>query len=623
LAQHLADLETCAACHPDAFAQQQSSAHSFASFNNPVYRVAVEAFRNEVGRQASNLCAGCHDPALLLAGRMAQSISPSDPLATVGISCRLCHGVAIASSEGNGSYQLRATPLPLPRDGDPQSLLEHKRAARPLHAEALCGSCHESFLSPSVGNQDVLRGQNELLSWRDSAYSGQGASRVDQVDPRTCVQCHMADEDAPLGDVAATGGTISSHRFLGAHTWLAAMRGDSKSVARTKAFLRGVASVDVLSRVEDDKLILDVVVRNTNVGHHFPGGVRDASQTWIEVRVLDERREVLLHSKESDAHRLQALVANQEGAVLSARETHEFAGTVIDHTIAPRDAAIVRFVGSLSEEHEPTQIDVSLFHQSRTDELAALACQESKSRVGREYQRLGDRTLDACMPQPRTRIAEVRRAVGDWGEDDYRRSYEHGIGLLHSVQERLEEARPSLMRALQLAHNNIERAQALVALGQLEGKQGRVKEALVWLAMAAPLAPESAAVPASRGDALARVWRWQQAADAYEEAVSLADRNASLWRRYANALGSANRMSESLHAAQQGLQLAPRNADLLRTQALALKALKSPLAEEAMDVYLKHRGPDNLSSMRLACIQASERCAQEAVPIHAHQLTSK
>ena len=34
----LADVDSCASCHPDVAAQWSSSAHSFASFGNPIYR---------------------------------------------------------------------------------------------------------------------------------------------------------------------------------------------------------------------------------------------------------------------------------------------------------------------------------------------------------------------------------------------------------------------------------------------------------------------------------------------------------------------------------------------------------------------------------------------------------
>src|SRR3974377_1005086 len=61
----LTETESCAGCHADAAAQWASSAHAFASFNNPIYRVVVDAYRARVGRDKSRFCAGCHDVALL------------------------------------------------------------------------------------------------------------------------------------------------------------------------------------------------------------------------------------------------------------------------------------------------------------------------------------------------------------------------------------------------------------------------------------------------------------------------------------------------------------------------------------------------------------------------------
>src|SRR4051812_31786808 len=46
----LADVDTCEECHADAAAQFRTSAHAFASFNNPVYRYAVERYRDDVGK---------------------------------------------------------------------------------------------------------------------------------------------------------------------------------------------------------------------------------------------------------------------------------------------------------------------------------------------------------------------------------------------------------------------------------------------------------------------------------------------------------------------------------------------------------------------------------------------
>src|SRR5258706_261836 len=91
----LSDVDSCATCHPDAAAQWSTSAHSFASFGNPIYRVNVELARRMLGKPASQHCGGCHDMPLMVDGLMtgAADIPAADLRAHSGVTCRLCHGI--------------------------------------------------------------------------------------------------------------------------------------------------------------------------------------------------------------------------------------------------------------------------------------------------------------------------------------------------------------------------------------------------------------------------------------------------------------------------------------------------------------------------------------------------
>jgi hypothetical protein len=84
----LADVEDCAQCHADVAGQWRKSAHAFASFNNPVYRVVVEKIRKDRGNKTSQFCGGCHDVALLVDGAMIGAIEPTDLRAHAGITCK-------------------------------------------------------------------------------------------------------------------------------------------------------------------------------------------------------------------------------------------------------------------------------------------------------------------------------------------------------------------------------------------------------------------------------------------------------------------------------------------------------------------------------------------------------
>ncbi len=621
---YLSDVDSCGACHPDAFAQQQASAHAFASFNNPVYRMAVEALRSSVGAKASEVCAGCHDAALLADGAMQGEVAATDARAHNGVSCRLCHGIDSATFDGNGLFTLDPTPLPIPRDGDAESLERHRAAVAPAPVSELCGSCHQSFLSKASGNEDLLVGQNDLRSWADSAYTGQGASRIDSVTPADCVDCHMPKVAAPLGDVAAKGGRISSHQSLGGNTWLAAMRTDPVQQAQQAELLAKAVTLDVISSPQSGREIaLDVVIRNTGVGHRFPGGVRDAANTRVQVSIRDAEGKLVLESlRGADAHVLRSYVADIEGKLVNARETHQFAAPVADHTIAPRDVAVVRYRGQLAKGVKAHSVLVELVHQSRSEEVARASCAESKSARGKAFARAAlaftGEAVDACVPQPVTVIAKTEERLGANASGDFQRMHEHGLGLLHELQERVGSAEKSLQTALAVAQSDVQRAMANLALGQLASRQGRVDAALTFFRAAEGTIAPHPAIFASRGDAFAKVWRWPEAAEAYAQAVALAPGNSSLWRRYAVALGSAGQSEQALEACARGLQRSPRDPDLLRVQALALRGTEQ--SQAAMTSYLDHRGPDNRSTIIKRCTDRSAQCARESLPVHEHSL---
>ncbi len=630
----LANLQSCEACHADVFAQQQRSAHAFASMNNPIYRVAVETLRNDVGKIPSRVCAGCHDSSLLIDGAMSAEIEAGDPRARVGVGCRLCHGIKEARRVGNADFSLQGDPLAVPKSGDAASIAVHRAAVRPPDFAAFCGSCHQSFLFSGTGNADVLAGQNELRVWQNSAYSGSGASRIDEVPAQSCVQCHMPKVPATMGDVAVSPeGTISSHAFLGGHTWLAAMRGDKNRVAQIQEGLQSAVTVDVLPGLgllpEAGSLSLDVIIRNTGVGHRFPGGVRDAAQTWVEVQVFDAKGRLLLRSARGEnRHQLRALVANDVGDIEETRKTHRFAALIADHTIAPRDVAVIRYVGKIPSGTRPDTVSVQIVHRSRSEALAKAACVESKSPRGRRYQKaslaMGEPVLSACVAQPETVVAKTVRTLSDDGGDDFKRQYERGLGLVHGRQEELGLAELSLQNALRSARRMASGGNAvpmaLLALAEVQGKLGKEAASALLLDEIESLGEFGAAVKRVRGDALAKVWRWPEAALAYGDAVAIAPKNSELWARYAMALGSSGQDAKALEAATEGLKLDPVSADLLRVQALSLRGLGAPNYQEALDLYLRFRGTDRLSAIKTLCKQKSDVCAREMVPVHSHRL---
>jgi hypothetical protein len=668
----LADVDGCESCHADAAAQWRSSAHSFASLNNPAYRASVDRFRAEVGAVPSRHCGGCHDVALLTDGVMDRPSTPpgapfaeaSDVRTRSGVSCRVCHGIEETRPDGNGSYTLATQAIPLPVDGDAESLRLHKlRAApAPLRAAAMCASCHRAFLGEPTGNPHFLTGADEATPWARSPYGGSQLARVDdEIPARACQGCHMPREEARLGDVAAKQGTIASHRFPGGHTWMAAMRGDAPQLAAETAMLRGAASIDVAAVIHGrdgsrslpadgapvapgEPLVLDVVVKNQRVGHRFPGGTLDAQDTWVEVTVDDARGRRVAEAGtgheatggDPGAHVLRALIAGGDGAPIFDRGVNHFRAVVANHTILPRDAAVVELgfdaPATLDDGALPLHVVARLRHRSRSLEVGRAACADTKQPWGRAFA-TADGVIDGCAPQPVTEIARSEVLLGAGAAaapadaPTWRRLHDHALGLQHAVQERLDEARPSLMRALaevDAAGTPRERAMVTSSLGWLEAHEGRTDEALRQLDRAAALLPGHPALAALRGEALALVWRWTEAVPPLEEAAHAAPEDDGAWTRLSLALGSRGGDERaSLAAARAGLRLSPRDPDLLRVEALALGSLGGPgeagarAAAAAYDVY---RPADAIPRVRARCSAEVPGCALERNPVHVHAM---
>jgi hypothetical protein len=666
------ETESCAGCHADAAAQWRSSAHAFGSFNNPVYRLAVDRFRSSTGKEASRFCAGCHDVALLVDGAMSGDVAPGDSRAHGGVTCRVCHGIESARPDGNGSYTLASSAIPIPRDGDDESLRAHKArmALAPLRTPALCGTCHRAFLSPETGNPAHLVGQDEIGAWRRSAFAGSLAARIDEPVARAeCRACHMPLEDAPRGDAAAKvypGGPatpkIHSHRFAGGQSWLAAMRGDKAQLEAVRAMLQRTASIDVAVAVGGDgsrtmpadgagvrpglSMTFDVVMRNERVGHRFPGGVLDAQDTWIELEVTDARGRPIAQAGTTEeasdddptAHVLRAIQADEGGRPLLLRETNRFRATVYNHTIAPRDAEVVRYrfetPASLDAEALPLRVAARLRHRSRNLALAHASCAESRTARGaafaREVKRRTGMAMDPCVAEPVTDVATSEVWIGEGWQGRaiastlpaWRRLYDDALGLLRAVQEDVDDARPILERALELAPPEDDRARAIViyALAQVAIREGRTDEALGYLREAERLAPGEPAIPHARGAALGDVWRWKEATEPLASAAEASPLDDLLLSHLAIAYGSADEPGAALGAVARGLALNPRDSDMLRVQALALERLGAPREDvaRARDAFASWRPPDDAPAIKNACAKGFAWCALERVPVHVH-----
>lgn len=410
----LVGAEKCVRCHADTVEQWASSVHRFSSFNNPFYVATLEYLRdtpiapNEfmqthlstfnlavdmTGRIKSRWCAGCHDPLLMLTGgKMLQTVDKGSVEAQAGLTCLSCHLIKdIPNRTGNGNYvwddQFKDSYIFSRHDNDLGMVIHdtYLKANPERHkADMLksfyrkadyCATCHKVSLDRPVNEYRWLRGQNEFDAWHNSGIP-HNAARTFYLPPsvRQCQDCHMPLVESK-SDLAAKNGMIRSHRFVAANSALAWLRGDTQEVERTSKFLSGKALRAFIGGVvlDDGKIVpvtdgaahslpgnlerleLDVVVRNLNVGHTFPAGTNDSNEAWIEITATGKDKTFTAGAMQADGkinentRIYNALLVNRMGQRIDKRNAHEMVTSIYVAVIPPSSSDLSRFSIPISQ----------------------------------------------------------------------------------------------------------------------------------------------------------------------------------------------------------------------------------------------------------------------------------
>jgi len=264
--QYFMESDSCKRCHEDIYKQWNSSAHHFSSFNNQWYRKAIEYMQDTVGTKPSKWCGGCHDPAVLYAGKMDTPIKQivHTPEAQAGLGCMMCHSIAdVKSTMGQADFyleypklhELAASKNPVVRtlhdfmvklNPEPHRRVFLKPFMKQQTAE-FCSSCHKVHLDVPVNSYRWFRGFNEYDNWQASGVSGEGArSFYYPPKPQQCADCHMPLE--PSDDMGNLNGKVHSHRFPGANTAVPTANEDAAQLKSTEDFLTsGALTVDIFA----------------------------------------------------------------------------------------------------------------------------------------------------------------------------------------------------------------------------------------------------------------------------------------------------------------------------------------------------------------------------------------
>ena len=614
-AKHVAGSESCGAsgCHPDIAAQWAASAHHFSSFNNSFYRRAVERLMAEPdGVSKARWCGGCHDPALLLTGRMATEVSAEDPLASEGVGCLLCHAVeAPSDARGNGGYTLRAIDA-VPLDGSKlfaglgRKYLKlrsgkHKSMLMQPHVRTaeMCRACHKVGIPIEVNDYHWKRGQNEYDRWHASGVSGHNsASFFLRRQPVDCIDCHMPELESR--DEGHDEGKVASHRFAAANTALPALRGDLAQLEAVEATLsRNAMRVHLAAVAEpalgapvtpktwqpqgEEELRLYVVVRNANVGHAFPGGTIDSQEAWLHVSVRDASGRTLLESGAvtknepvpADVRSYRARILSAHSASLIKRDVDQWVATGYARTVGPGEADVARYRLRLAADAQwPLRVSARLLYRKFQPAFSAFV-------------------FDGEVPElPITEMAKAELELGGAATlpaaaDLADRWNDLGIALF--LQEDRVRAADCFQRAEVAAPERVDLVlnQARVALGD-----GDLPKARMLLDRAAEMEAEHPTLLRLRSRLFAAEGAYPAAIDLLSQLLDADPLDRGAWAEVAECHYFSGDFAAALEAYDRILEIDPEALNAHNGRLLSLRALGLP-AQEAEAAVLRYKPPES------------------------------
>ncbi len=686
--------ETCERCHADIVEQWSRSAHRFASFNNPFYEATINDMRlkalsptDGVGKHVghfphwsdrtakikSKWCSGCHDPAVMLAGQMTEEIDRRSPQAQAGLTCLACHAIdKIHNTTGNGSYNVAdehedpylfaeadtGTPAAYLHDTAIKAKPEahKKQMLQPFfRTSEFCSACHKVSLPEAVNDYRWFRGQNEYDNWHDSGVA-HNASRTFYLPPakRVCQECHMPLEPVVLGDLAAKKGMVKSHRFLAVNTALPFVRGDTETIARIEKFLHeDRLRIDVFALVREgegeaqgtvyaldktqpplvagEKLTFDVVVRNKDVGHTFPGGTNDSNEGWIEFTVLDSQDRIVVQSgKVGDdgyvdpaAHYFRALVVDRESDPIRRRNAQDMYAAVYMNVIGPGTAQTVHY-----GVHVPPDL------AGQNLKIRARLLWRKFDRGYTEFafstNRQGFKRFEKCPDLPITEIcrAEVVLAVsadaalsaravdpaamaGDWMKfNDY------GIGLL--LQGDTKGAEKAFREVARWVPSRIDGPRNLARVALTDGDLSAAYEHLLRCEEIAANDPQTAWL---WGVLLQEDGRYIEAASAYKRVLQRFPEDRATWRNLGRTYYLAGKYEEAIEPLNEVLRIDPEDRVAHYHVMLSARALgRTELAEAAEEAYVRYKIDESAAEVTQAYRLRNPHDNLESQMIHVHEL---
>jgi hypothetical protein len=383
-------VEECSSCHERQGEEVEGSIHQIAH-TDPLYRATAELARAEAGEEIYAYCSGCHSPQGVTMGLIPGTPEEDLPeIAKEGILCDVCHQVSQLTGfagpwaePGNASFTIspdedRKFGPPGGDDDAADHLVETREF---LSSSEFCASCH-TIIHPLNG----LRLEHTYEEWKGSVYAEKSIQ---------CQDCHMRSVEAAvkvaetmvpvtvIGQSEPEGEDreIYPHFFAGANANVDQLGGSAEHATMGEARLKSAARLEIVapeSVAGAKKLGFEVVVHNIAAGHNLPTSLTELREMWVELQVLAEDGEILLHSGgleengdiSQGAMRFGAIAGDAEGNV--TYKPWEVAQFLFKRLIPPKGRESDHFEVPLSPGLSgPVRIVARLFYRSAPPKLVA------------------------------------------------------------------------------------------------------------------------------------------------------------------------------------------------------------------------------------------------------------
>ncbi len=654
----------CKECHPDSFHQWERSAHRFSSFNNPFYRKSVELMADQVGRERTKWCSGCHDPVVLFTGQMGAAtqakFSYDSWEAQQGLTCMSCHSIAeVKDVKGNGSFVIEESkqyPFAFSEIAAFKKLnkllirvdpsLHRKTFMKPfMRTPEFCSTCHKVALIPPLNDYRWIRGQNHYDTWYDSGVSGRAVrSFYDPPQPKACRDCHLPPYRSD--EFGNRKGYLHDHLFPAANTALPFIRGDKETQKRIQEFLQNkVLTVDLFAIKRGEGIVvlrekppavrpgetldIEVVVRTRGVGHPYTNGTADSNETWVSLEggagpekffasgVLDENGRL-----DPAADRLWAFLMEHEGGHMDRRQPQDIHTTLYSNQIGPGSARVVHYRVKVPENARGSiELTTGVHYRKFTRDYTTFS-------LGASHPSLPVTTLarDTVL-LPLSDPLSLRERVGVRGaqppplplprgnpDNLWLRWNDYGIGLF--LQGDLKGAARAWTKVYELAPEEpdgpLNRARSEIA-------EGRLADAAASLALAEKIRPGWAKTAFFRSIVAKDEGRLEDAEGDLKSVLAKFPLDRVAWNSLGSVYWLAGRFREATEAYGKVLAIDPEDLNahynLMRVYRALGNRSRAAVHEAA---YRKHKEDETGRAVAADFRRRDPWANRESLPIHIH-----